>query len=62
MRVGVLLCAVIGHKWHTVASETEIEPVLECDRCGRKQLAPNTSAFGLRTKVKGDAYGSYLKR
>ena len=57
-----MLCAVIGHHWHTAASDTEVEPVLECSRCGRKQLAPNTSAYGLRTKVKSDAYGSFLKK
>ena len=62
MMAGFLICAVLGHKWHTTASDTAIEPVLECVRCGRKELAPNTSALGLRTKVKGDAYGSYLKR
>lgn len=57
-----LLCAVLGHTWHTVESSTEAEPVLECARCGRKELAPNADPFSVRTKVKGDAYGSYLKR
>jgi hypothetical protein len=56
-----LLCAVIGHKWR-VDESTGIEPVLCCTRCGRKQLAPNATGFGVRTKVKGDAYGSFLKK
>lgn len=46
-----LLCAVLGHKWH-VDESTEIEPVLCCDRCGRKQLAPAGSAYGNRVKAK----------
>jgi hypothetical protein len=62
MRIGTLLCAVIGHKWHTVASETEIEAVLECRRCGRHTLAPNADSISIRTKVKADAYGSFLKK
>ena len=57
-----LLCAVAGHRWHMVESSTEVEPVLECSRCGRRQLAPNATGFGIRTKVRGDAYGSYLKK
>jgi hypothetical protein len=54
VRVGVVLCAVIGHRWH-VDESTEIEPVLCCDRCGRTQLAPTGSAFGNRVNVKAGA-------
>jgi hypothetical protein len=62
MGAGVVICAVIGHKWHTVESDVEVEPVLECSRCGRQQLAPNATGIGVRTKVRGDAYGSFLKK
>ena len=62
MRVGALLCAVVGHKWHVDEASTEIEPVLRCGRCGRKQLAPNATGFGVRTDVKARAYGSFLKK
>ena len=57
-----MLCAVIGHKWHTVASDLEVEPLLECGRCGRQTLAPNADSISVRTKVKADAYGSFLKK
>jgi hypothetical protein len=56
-----LRCAVLGHKWR-VDESTEIEPVLCCERCGRKQLAPNATGFGVRTDVKARAYGSFLKK
>ena len=62
MRAGAVLCAVVGHRWHTVADADEVEPVLECGRCGRKQLAPNATGFGVRTDVKASAYKSFLKR
>jgi hypothetical protein len=47
MVAGFLICAVLGHKWR-VDESTEAEPVLCCDRCGRKTLAPTGSAFGNR--------------
>jgi hypothetical protein len=51
MVAGFLICALLGHKWH-VDESTEIEPVLCCDRCGRKTPAPVGSAFGNRVNVK----------
>lgn len=47
MVAGFLICALLGHKWH-VDESTETEPVLCCDRCGRKSLVPAGSAFGNR--------------
>lgn len=47
MVAGFLICALLGHKWR-VDESTEVEPVLCCDRCGRKTLAPAGSAFGNR--------------
>jgi hypothetical protein len=44
MVAGLLICVVLGHKWR-VDESTEAEPVLCCDRCGRKTLAPAGSAF-----------------
>lgn len=52
MVAGFLICALLGHKWHVEESETEIEPVLCCDRCGRKTLAPSGSAYGNRVAAK----------
>lgn len=51
MVAGFLICAVLGHRWH-VDESTEIEPVLCCDRCGRKTLAPAGSAYGNRVDAK----------
>jgi hypothetical protein len=44
MVAGSLICALLGHKWR-VDESTEVEPVLCCERCGRKTLAPAGSAF-----------------
>jgi len=62
MRIGVLLCAVTGHKWRTIASDTEIEPVLECSRCDRKTLVPNATGFGVRPDVKAGYTRSWVKK
>ena len=51
MIAGFLICALIGHRWH-VDESTETEPVLCCDRCGRKTLAPAGSAYGNRVAAK----------
>jgi hypothetical protein len=52
VRPGVVLCAVIGHRWHVDESSTEPDPVICCDRCGRRQLAQTTSAFNRRIAAK----------
>jgi prophage protein DUF1660 len=62
MRVGALLCPLIGHKWQTVASDTAIEPVLECSRCSRRTLVPNATGFGVRTEVKAGYTRSWVKK
>ena len=48
MRVGVLLCAVAGHRWRVDETAAEVEPVICCDRCGARQLAPDGTPFGRR--------------
>jgi hypothetical protein len=52
MRLGVVLCAVTGHRWHVDEASTEVEPVLRCDRCRARQLAPSGSAFDRRLAAK----------
>jgi len=44
----VVLCVVIGHRWLVDEASEEVEPVLCCVRCGRKQLAPNATGFDAR--------------
>lgn len=56
MVAGFLICAVIGHNWH-VDESTEIEPVLCCDRCGRKTLVPAGSAYGNRVDAQAKRDG-----
>jgi hypothetical protein len=48
MRIGVVLCAVIGHRWHVDETSTDTEAHIGCERCGRDQLAPDGTAFGRR--------------
>jgi hypothetical protein len=51
MRAGVILCAVIGHRWHVDETSTEVEPVIRCDRCGATEIAPDSTAFGRRLEA-----------
>jgi len=56
MVAGILICAVAGHKWHVdESSDTSTEVVLECGRCGRKQLAPNGTGFDARLNAQTGA-------
>jgi hypothetical protein len=48
MRMGAVLCAVIGHRWHVDETSTDSEAVIRCERCDRRQLAPSGTAFGRR--------------
>ena len=51
MKPGVILCAVLGHRWHVDETSTEVEAVICCDRCGAKQLAPDGTVFGRRVSA-----------
>jgi hypothetical protein len=55
MRLGVVLCAVIGHRWRVDETSTEPEAVICCGRCGRRQLAPEASAFERRIEAEAGA-------
>jgi hypothetical protein len=55
MRLGVVLCSVVGHRWRVDETSTEHEAVIRCDRCGRRQLAPAGSAFGRRIEAEAGA-------
>jgi len=48
MRAGVVLCSIVGHRWHVDETSTDPEPIICCDRCGAKELAPDSTAFGRR--------------
>jgi len=48
MGLGVILCAVIGHRWRVDEASTDPEAVICCKRCGRRQLAPEGTAFSRR--------------
>jgi hypothetical protein len=54
MRLGAVVCALAGHR-RRVDESTETEPVLCCDRCGRKELAPAGSGYGNRVDAKARA-------
>jgi hypothetical protein len=53
MRVAAIRC-VLGHRWTIAESSTEAETVLCCERCGRRQLAPEGTAFQRRTTLRGN--------
>jgi hypothetical protein len=55
MRLGVVLCAVVGHRWRIDETSTEPEAVMCCLRCGRRQLTPEGSAFDRRIAAKTGA-------
>jgi hypothetical protein len=55
MRLGVVLCAVIGHRWRIDETSTGPEPVMCCLRCGRRELPPEGSAFNRRIEAKTGA-------
>jgi hypothetical protein len=48
MRAGVLLCSILGHRWHVDETSTDSEGHLLCSRCGSRQLLPEDTAFGRR--------------
>jgi hypothetical protein len=48
MRVGVILCAVVGHRWRVDETSTDTEAHIRCARCDRVQLAPDGTAFDRR--------------
>jgi hypothetical protein len=55
MRLGVVLCAVIGHRWRVDETSTEPETMICCGRCGTRQPAPAGSAFDRRIEAKTGA-------
>jgi hypothetical protein len=48
MKPGVILCAIVGHRWHVDETSADVEPVICCDRCGAREIAPDSTAFGRR--------------
>jgi hypothetical protein len=52
-----LLCVPLGHKWHTVPSDTPY-PVLKCDRCGRLTELTSESAGGEGWMERGARLGT----
>jgi hypothetical protein len=55
MRPGVLLCAIVGHRWRIDEASTEPEALMFCPRCGRRQLPPDGTAFDRRIAAKTGA-------
>ena len=41
----VILCVLTGHRWRVDEASEDVEPVLLCGRCGRKEIAPNATGF-----------------
>jgi hypothetical protein len=63
VKIGGLLCSVLGHRYHVDDDpDTPTEVVLVCSRCGRKTLAPNTTGFDVRVGVRTGYDRSWLKR
>jgi hypothetical protein len=48
MRIGLVLCAVTGHRWRVDETSTDSEAHIRCGRCGRVQLAPEGTALDRR--------------
>jgi hypothetical protein len=55
MKVGVLLCAVTGHRWREAADVHETYPVLRCARCGRQQALASETHGADRVDMKAGA-------
>jgi hypothetical protein len=45
---------LFGHHWQADESSTTAETVLRCERCGRRQLAPEGTALQRRTTLRGN--------
>ena len=52
MRLGVVLCSVLGHRWLVDETATGVEALLRCTRCGAKEIAPQGSALDRRVATK----------
>ena len=51
MKLGVVLCAVIGHRWRVDETSTGVETMICCNRCGARQHAPEGSVFNRRLEA-----------
>jgi hypothetical protein len=61
MRRQAVICGFLGHQWHTAADVHEPFPVLECRRCGIRNMLTSDTTIGTQLKRRGETVETIIE-